>query len=302
MPQVVIVSSLGPQGPTGPQGPIGPTGSFDNVTGSFVTTASFNAFTGSYNTGSFSGSFVGSGAGLFNIPASGITGLNLSQIASGSATASISPSNGFVVNTSASITGSLNLTGALTASSAVISGNVTVLGTASINTLVVNQTQLSTGSNQLGDAANDFQTLYGTVRIPTGSFTVSGSALVSGSITTTSDANFNGVSVGEGGGNISSNTRIGANALAANTTGCSNVAVGALALRKNTIGIRNTAIGTQALYNNTTGNSNVAVGYNSLYTNTTGRSNTAVGYRTLYLNTIGPVSYTHLTLPTKRIV
>ena len=56
-----------------------------------------------------------------------------------------------------------------------ISGNVTVLGTASVNTLIVNQTQLSTGSNQLGDAADDFQTLYGTVRIPTGSLTVTGS-------------------------------------------------------------------------------------------------------------------------------
>jgi hypothetical protein len=72
------------------------------------------------------------------------------------------------------ISGSLNVT-SFTASNATISGNVTVLGTASINTLIVNQTQLSTGSNQLGDAADDFQTLYGTVTIPTGSLTVSGS-------------------------------------------------------------------------------------------------------------------------------
>ena len=111
MPQVVIVSSLGPQGPIGPQGPVGPTGSFDSATGSLVTTASFNAFTSSYNTASFTGSFVGSGAGLYNIPASGITGLNLSQIASGSATASISPSTGFRVNTNSEITGSLTVTG-----------------------------------------------------------------------------------------------------------------------------------------------------------------------------------------------
>jgi hypothetical protein len=81
---------------------------------------------------------------------------------------------------SQSITGSLNVT-SFTASNATISGNVTVLGTASINTLIVNQTQLSTGSNQLGDAADDFQTLYGTVRIPTGSLTVSGALAVSSS-------------------------------------------------------------------------------------------------------------------------
>jgi len=73
------------------------------------------------------------------------------------------------------ITGSLTVSGATTMSSALVSGNVTVLGTASINVLQINTTINSTGSNQFGDAANDTQTLYGTVRIPTGSLTVSGS-------------------------------------------------------------------------------------------------------------------------------
>jgi uncharacterized protein YaiE (UPF0345 family) len=45
-------------------------------------------------TGSFSGSFVGNGGGLFNIPASGIVGLNLSQIATGSITASVNTGTG----------------------------------------------------------------------------------------------------------------------------------------------------------------------------------------------------------------
>ena len=78
--------------------------------------------------------------------------------------------------------------------------------------MIVNQTEYSSGSNQLGDAVNDFQTFYGTVTIPTGSFTVTGSTNISGSLTATSDANFNGVCVGEGGGNITSNTRLGAGA------------------------------------------------------------------------------------------
>jgi hypothetical protein len=43
------------------------------------------------STGSFTGSFFGNGAGLSNIPASGIVGLNLSRIATGSITASVSP-------------------------------------------------------------------------------------------------------------------------------------------------------------------------------------------------------------------
>jgi hypothetical protein len=242
--------------------------------------ASYVAFSSSYNTGSFSGSFTGNGAGLFNIPASGIVGLNLSQIASGSATASISPADGFRVNTNTiitgsltvsgsstlinigpaifsgslivtegitgsllgtasyaanaltssyaftasyaenagsgnqiasgsatasisgidgfrintktEVTGSLTVTGGLTASSAVISGDVIVQGTASINTLVVNQTQYTSGSNQLGDAADDTQTLFGTVRIPTGSLTVTGSVFITGSIVALQGGSFSG--------------------------------------------------------------------------------------------------------------
>ena len=48
------------------------------------------------------GSFSGSGANLFNIPASGITGLNLSQIATGSITASVLPGTGSFIVTSGS--------------------------------------------------------------------------------------------------------------------------------------------------------------------------------------------------------
>jgi hypothetical protein len=72
----------------------------------------------------------------------------------------------------------------LTSSGAIINGNVTVTGTASINTLIVNQTQLSTGSNQLGDNIDDTQTLYGSVIIPTGSLTVTGSLITTEDITT----------------------------------------------------------------------------------------------------------------------
>jgi hypothetical protein len=94
--------------------------------------------------------------------------------------------NGFRSKGNSEVTGSLLVTdstnvSSFTASNATISGNVTVLGTASIGTLIVNQTQLSTGSNQLGDAADDTQTLYGTVVIPTGSLTVTGSTFISSS-------------------------------------------------------------------------------------------------------------------------
>ena len=77
------------------------------VSASNASTASFAQSGNGAFSGSFSGSFQGDGGGLTNIPASGITGLNLSRIASGSATASISPDLGFTVNTNSQITGSL---------------------------------------------------------------------------------------------------------------------------------------------------------------------------------------------------
>jgi hypothetical protein len=67
-----------------------------NTSSSIATSASYSV-TSSYAlsgngsfTGSFTGSFIGDGAGLTNIPASGITGLNLSQISTGSISASVS--------------------------------------------------------------------------------------------------------------------------------------------------------------------------------------------------------------------
>ena len=76
-----------------------------------------------------------------------------------------------------------------TASNVTVS-NVTVTGTASIAFLNVTYESASviysTGSNQFGDAANDTQTLYGSVVIPTGSLTVTGSTNITGSLNVTS--------------------------------------------------------------------------------------------------------------------
>jgi len=63
------------------------------------------------------------------------------------------------------------------------------------------------------------------------------------------DAMINGLTVGRGAGNISSNIAIGASVLASNTTGNSNTSIGNLSLSVNTIGTDNTAIGSTSLYN-----------------------------------------------------
>jgi len=147
------------------------------------------------NTGSFSGSFTGVFTGSLFGTASWATNAISSSYALTASFVQTAQTASYVLNAVSSSFAStasfvqsssyaLNATSASFASTAsylntlnqnlTFNGNLTLNGTASISTLVVNQTQYSSGSNQLGDAANDTQTLYGTVVIPTGSLTVSG--------------------------------------------------------------------------------------------------------------------------------
>ena len=139
-------------------------------------------------------------------------------------------------------------------------------------------------------------------------------------LTLANDASISGLTVGKGGGGVSSNTVVGNGALAANSTQGDIVAVGYLAaaaltgnnqttvvgsnafksstlangdafgyqaLTANTTGSNNSAFAYRALYSNTTGASNSAFGNGALYSNTTASNNTAVGYQAGYNNTTG---------------
>jgi hypothetical protein len=107
------------------------------------------------------------------------------------------------------------------------------------------------------------------------------------------DAVVQGVTVGRGAGAVSTNTAVGASALAANTSGGRNTALGNESLFSNTTGNNNLAVGGRddaawtPLYSNTTGSNNVAVGNAALSRNTTASNNTAVGYQAGYSGTIG---------------
>lgn len=107
------------------------------------------------------------------------------------------------------------------------------------------------------------------------------------SVTTSADSTFNGIKVGKGAGNISSNTAIGSSTLANNTTGSLNTAVGQYALVSNQTGINNSAFGTGALGVNLQSSYNSAFGSNTLAANISGTDNTAMGINALMLNTIG---------------
>lgn len=108
---ILEVGTPGPRGAQGLPGTPGPSGSLlpSNsgsfaITGSLLVTGSFTTVGNAYFTGSIlliNGSFSGSGANLYNIPASAIVGLNLSQITTGSITASVDIStNLFLVKSS----------------------------------------------------------------------------------------------------------------------------------------------------------------------------------------------------------
>jgi hypothetical protein len=109
----------------------------------------------------------------------------------------------------------------------------------------------------------------------------------SGTVATSGTSGVDSVPVGRGAGNVSTNTAVGASALAANTTGANNTSVGQESLLQNTGGSSNTATGRRALYSNTTGINNTATGREALNTNTTGESNTAVGRDAIFANTTG---------------
>ena len=161
------------------------------LSGSFTGSLS-GSFIG-VGSGSFSGSFFGNGSGLTNISASNIVGLNLSQIASGSYTASISPNNGFVVNTSASFTGSLDVSGNITASNALFTGTITAqrLVVQTISSSVI----YSSGSNRFGDDTSDQQTFTGSVNI-SGSLNLTGSATMNAGLIVSQSINAYNINAG----------------------------------------------------------------------------------------------------------
>jgi hypothetical protein len=103
----------------------------------------------------------------------------------------------------------------------------------------------------------------------------------------TGGAVVDGLTVGKGAGSVSTNTAVGASALAGANTGGNNTAVGSQALLLNTSGNGATAIGRNSMQNNDTGADSTAVGRNSLFSNTTGSNNVGIGKDALYLNATG---------------
>ena len=125
----------------------------------------------------FTGSFKGDGSNLYNVPASGVTGLQLNRISSGSYTASISEQGGFQVNTDISITGSLNVSGGYISGDGQGLYNVPASG---VTGLQLNR--ISDGSVTASISQTDGFNVSTNSAI-TGSLSVSGNLILSGSLT-----------------------------------------------------------------------------------------------------------------------
>ena len=104
-----------------------------------------------------------------------------------------------------------------------------------------------------------------------------------GGLTTTTAVGLSALALNTGADNVA----VGANALAANTSGTNNSAIGSNALRCSTTGGSNVAIGQSALFSNTTGGASNAIGFNALRSATNGGDNNAFGFNTMCSNTSG---------------
>ena len=95
------------------------------------------------------------------------------------------------------------------------------------------------------------------------------------------------MSVGRGGGAVNTNTRVGVQALQANTSGSQNTAYGYQCLFTNNSGASNTALGHRVLRACGVGNNNIGVGKDALLVTLSGSKNVAIGNNAMETNQTG---------------
>jgi hypothetical protein len=180
--------------------------------------------------------------------------------------------------------GTINLTTDIATTGNLIAGTVTYPNTHGTSGQVLS----TTGSGILSWTSIPTPDLTNYVTTNTAQ-TITASKTFSETTTFSKDAIVNGITVGKGGGNESTNTAIGTAALNSNTTGNSNIAVGMNALSGNITGNYSTAIGLDAL-KISTGGFNTAFGAFALDKTTTGVNNTAIGPLALEYNETGTLN------------
>ena len=175
--------------------------------------------------------------------------------------------------------------GTTTLQATAVAGTTTLTLPAATDTLVGKATTDTLTNKTLTGAAMN-GTLGATTPSTVAATSISASTTlgVTGVSTLTGGAVIEGLTVGKGAGAVSTNTAVGASALAANTSGALNVAVGTSALVANTTASNNTAVGYQAGYTNVTGPDCTFIGRQAGYLST-GTRNTFIGAGTGYSTT-----------------
>ena len=129
------------------------TGNIEGNTISGVTITKLQSTT--VSSSFFTGSFKGDGTALYNVPASGVTGLELNQIGQGSVTASITQATGLRINTNTEVTGTLKVTGNVTVEQDLyVSGNIHQTGSFFTQGNVILSGSINIGNNLTGDTIN----------------------------------------------------------------------------------------------------------------------------------------------------
>ena len=191
------------------------------------------------------------------------------------------------------ITGSLIVNGSITATSITTTGTgLTIIGSANDLQLQATGQVTSTAPIQITTATASTSPITGALIV--GIYGTNNAGIgVAGSIYTGADSNFNGVSVGAGGGSQANNVAVGTNALARNSSGRYITAVGANALQfvqtNDNVGIgysagigltngtQNTFLGNYAGSGLQTGGNNVAIGFQAQLGNGNGSNNVVLG-------------------------
>jgi hypothetical protein len=273
-----------------------------NTTGVFNMASGLGALysntTGANNTASGVNALASNTAGAYNM-ASGLgalysntTGINNTASGYNALFSNTTGSNNTAIGNQADAgSGALTNATAIGSGARVNASNTIQLGNTSVTKVITSGT-LTAGTvtyPSAHGAANQFLTTTGTGTLtwatPSGGVPYTGAT--QGVDLGAYDLKVNGLTVGRGKGNMSSNTASGNQALASNTTGNYNMASGTSALYQNTTGDANKASGDRALYNNTTGSYNTASGYGALYSNSVGSYNTASGRWALLSNKTG---------------
>jgi hypothetical protein len=235
------------------------------------------------NLTAISGGVVYSGASALGITAAGTTGQFLTSNGSSPPTwTTSSASVGVSDNTSSSST-------FYPLFAATTSGSISTINTSSTNLQYVPSTGKLTALALVGSSITDSGLTSGRVTYAgtggllqdSANFTFNGTT-----VTTANDASISGLTVGKGGGAVSTNTAVGYQALNATATGAANTGIGYQALLSVTSAYDNTAVGTNSLSSLVSGNGNVALGKQTLQ-NTTGNYNTGIGLYSLRFNTSG---------------